>query len=263
MAFPTWCLAKLPVHGVWKTRAVGRALANSTWCIENGEHSFMVKQYADDYAFGRSPGEAIAADIELASLGLAPAIIFSDSTQGVVISEWISTPAVAEHFDPITRAAQLGTAQQKIHQYQPNLPTWSLWQRVLRYCDALSELNSGAGAQARSDCQSYKALFANWQMGPRVFCHHDLNAEHVFMSPSLQVIDWEYAGYGHPGFDVASTIVVNDLYDDEIVAFLEAYNDNNPYPVEREALRDWIRLIALINRIWFTLQEALAARGMR
>ncbi|EGN75385.1 phosphotransferase family protein [Idiomarina sp. A28L] len=261
MAFPTWCLAHLPVHGVWKTRSVGEDLANSTWCIESDEHCFLVKQYAHDSAFGRITGEAVATDIKLAELGIAPAIIFADSGRGVVITEWLSSEPLAAIFDPEARAQKLGLVQQQIHQLTPDIKPWSLWQRVMGYCDALEQLEPRLGAQSREDCESYKDLFAAWQMGPRVFCHHDLNAEHVYPEPEPRVIDWEYAGYGHPGFDVASTIVINDFYDDEIEVFLEAYNAEAQTPVAREELRDWIRLIALINRIWFALQNALANDG--
>ena len=80
-----------------------------------------------------------------------------------------------------------------------------------------------------------------------------------FFRPELKIIDWEYAGYGHPAFDVASTIVINDLYDDEIDTFIETYNQSAKHMIDREGLRDWIRLVALINRIWFQLQEALEA----
>ena len=257
MAFPTWCLAELPVHGVWKTRSIGRDLANSTWCIENGEHRYVVKQYAHDEAFGRAQGDAVAADIELANSGLAPAIMYSNSEQGVVITEWIAGEPVAAISDAITRAAQLGKAQAAIHQLTPQLPHWCLSQRVHAYCDALTQLDRKTGEQAREDCESYRDLFTAWNEGPRVFCHHDLNAEHVFFEPTIRIIDWEYAGYGHPGFDTASTVVVNDLYDDEIVEFLEAYNANASNMVSRDELRNWIRLIALVNRIWFALQNAL------
>ncbi|RUO18981.1 hypothetical protein CWE08_10505 [Aliidiomarina iranensis] len=258
MAFPTWCLAHLPVHGVWKTRSVGKDLANATWCIESDEHRFLVKQYAHDSAFGRATGEAVETDIKLAEMGIAPAIIFTDSERGVVITEWLTAEPLAAIFDPLARAEKLGLVQQKIHQLTPDIQPWSLWKRVIGYCNALAVLKPGQGAQAREDCESYKALFAAWQLGPRVFCHHDLNAEHVYNEPETKVIDWEYAGYGHPGFDVASTIVINDFYDDEIETFLHAYNTNSEVLVSREELRDWIRLIALINRIWFALQSALA-----
>ena len=62
MAFPTSCLAHLPVHGVWKTHPIGHDLANCTWRIENGEHQYIVKQYSHDAAFGRQTGDTIQLD---------------------------------------------------------------------------------------------------------------------------------------------------------------------------------------------------------
>ncbi|MCH8500894.1 MAG: phosphotransferase [Aliidiomarina sp.] len=259
MAFPTSCLAHLPVHGVWKTHAIGHDLANSTWRIENGEHQYIVKQYSHDTEFGRQSGEAIQLDQLLAEQGSAPQVIYADQDAGVVVQEFLNGDSVANIFDPIQRAEQLAEAQLHVHQLQVDARPWSLSERVQAYCNALEDLLPGRGRDARSDCESYADLFAAWEHGPKVFCHHDLNAEHVFFRPELKIIDWEYAGYGHPAFDVASTMVINDLYDDEIDAFLEVYNQTAEYMLDREELRDWVRLVALINRIWFQLQEALTA----
>lgn len=259
MAFPTSCLAHLPVHGVWKTHPIGHDLANSTWRIENGEHQYIVKQYAYDAAFGRQAGDTIQLDFLLAERGVAPQVVYADSTTGVVVQELLTGDPIATIFDPIQRAEQLAEAQLFVHQLAVNVTPWSLSERVQAYCNALEGLQPGRGRDARSDCESYAGLFAAWEHGPSVFCHHDLSAEHVFFRPELKIIDWEYAGYGHPAFDLASTIVINDLYDDEIDTFLEIYNQKAEHMIDREELRDWIRLVALINRIWFQLQEALTA----
>lgn len=259
MAFPTSCLAHLPVHGVWKTHPIGHDLANCTWRIENGEHQYIVKQYSHDAAFGRQTGDTIQLDALLAEQGIAPAVVYADEMTGVTVQEFLTGDVVASIFDPIQRAEQLAEAQLQVHQLDVDVRPWSLSERVQAYCNALEELKPGRGREARSDCESYANLFSAWEHGPRVFCHHDLSAEHVFFRPELKIIDWEYAGYGHPAFDVASTIVINDLYDDEIDTFIETYNQTAKHMIDREGLRDWIRLVALINRIWFQLQEALEA----
>lgn len=258
MQFPTGCLAHLPEHGTWKTTSVGRDLANATWCIDNGAQTYFVKRYGHDEMFGRAPGETVRLDRELATLSLAPQVVWSSVADGICVFEWMNAATIADEFDPHRRAQLLGQTLATIHQAEPSGPRWSLRARVQHYCDALIKLHPRRGREAQSDCDSYADLFRRWDEEPHVFCHHDLNAEHVFLGNEPRVIDWEYAGYGHPGFDLASTIVVNDLYDDEISELLASYQEHSGRTIDRESVRDWLRLVALVNRIWFHLQEAIA-----
>ncbi|TRW48473.1 phosphotransferase [Aliidiomarina halalkaliphila] len=258
MQFPTGCLAQLPEHGTWKAVSVGRDLANATWRIDNGQVQYLVKQYAHDAAFGRATGDTVQLDRTLADRGIAPEVIWSDVEKGICIFRWLDAATIADEFDPIKRADLLGRTLAKIHQQSLPKTRWTLRERVEQYCQTLEYYNPKAAAQAREDCQSYGDLFQRWENGPHVFCHHDLNAEHVFLLEQPQVIDWEYAGYGHPGFDLASTLVINDLYDDEIDTLLESYQQFSDNRIERDELRDWVRLVALVNRIWFSVQDAIA-----
>jgi len=50
----------------------------------------------------------------------------------------------------------------------------------------------------------FKHTLANWQIipWPRALTHHDLNADNIIESKGrLFILDWEYAGLGHPMFD--------------------------------------------------------------
>ncbi|WP_194756760.1 phosphotransferase [Aliidiomarina indica] len=258
MQFPTGCLAHLPEHGTWKAVSVGRDLANATWRISNGQLQYLVKQYAHDAAFGRVTGDTVMLDRALAASGIAPDVIWSDTEQGVCVFRWIDATTIADEFDPIKRADLLGRTLARIHLETPSGARWSLRERVEEYCKTLEKYHPKAAQQARDDCASYDDLFQRWEQGPHVFCHHDLNAEHVFLLEQPQVIDWEYAGYGHPAFDLASTLVINDLYDDEIDTLLDSYSQFSEHRIERDELRDWVRLVALVNRIWFSVQDAIA-----
>lgn len=261
MQFPAECLAHLPEHGVWNIAPIGRNLTNATWRIHNDRQTYCVKQYLQRGFFHPQLEHAYQLDSQLASLGIAPQLVWSNLASGVCVFEWIAGPTLADEHDGCKRAQELGRTLARIHQIQPNLAAWSLRSRVEHYCAMLATLNPRAGARAHSDCASYSDLFTRWEQEPQVFCHHDLQAEHIFATDPIHVIDWEYAGYGHPEFDIASAIIINDLYEDEINELLASYHEQNGSIVHRDDLRDWLRLVALINRIWFELQEAARRRG--
>lgn len=262
--FPEGCLAKLPYEGPWEKQEAGAGRANQAWLINNGQQKLVVKRFLHQQSFagGLSQGSLLTLEQQLAQAGIGAPVVYTDTEQGLLVSKWLGEQRFLEEASRLQQARLAGKTLARIHHQQPDIPPWSLKDRTLQYCDALAELKPELAAALKADCADYAALFERWEQGPSCFCHNDLNLEHIFVSEQTRVIDWEYAGFGHPGFDLASTVICNDFMDEQVDELVYYYNDSQPpVPQDRDELIDWMRLVALVNHAWFSLQQALQEKA--
>ena len=73
---------------------------------------------------------------------------------------------------------------------------------------------------------------------------------HILMTAPIKVIDWEYAGIGHPLFDIANTIVMNKLDDAMAERLLTDYARLTRYDVEFADITEWLDLVDWLNNLW-------------
>lgn len=255
--FPTHCLQQLVADGPWKIEPIGSNLANRTWVLANGRQRYLAKQFRYEEAFARDMEQVLALETYVADQSIGPEVVLSVKEERVVIYEFLDRSVFDVILKEDLQVKVLGRALAGIQNLKPKLPRWSLRERLYLYCDALEETSESLAQQLKLDLAASESLLAKWEQGPHVFCHLDLSLDHLFLNPHLRIIDWEYAGYSHPAFDVAMTVVMNDLFENEIDTFLDEYNQYAPFRVVREELPDWIRLVALVNRIWFKVQQSL------
>jgi|GEM_PF-1321274 len=258
--FPYWCLSQIPVQDEWQIKRVGLHRANRTWKLEGRQQTLIVKQYRFDSIFGRSFRQLAELDKTIAETGLGAEVIWTSPGEGVVVSKYLEPPTLDINANREFAIQTLGEVSAQIHRIKPSQKRWDLRERVERYCRSLAQADPRKAEQFLRDCNDYQTLFDSWSQNSDTFCHNDLIAEHIFTGPPPRVIDWEYAGYGHPGFDLASTVIINDLDETEMVQLLEAYQQAGGADITPDNLRDWMRLVALVNHIWFTLQESLRTR---
>jgi thiamine kinase-like enzyme len=93
---------------------------------------------------------------------------------------------------------------------------------------------------------------------PLCFSHNDPTPGNFIASPGgdLRLIDWEYAGLCHPGFDLAGLAVGADLAADQVRHLLTAYRGRPPTPIENDHQQAWEAFCRTLSRLW---QAALAA----
>lgn len=86
-------------------------------------------------------------------------------------------------------------------------------------------------------------------------CHNDINGDNVLLTDStLDIIDWEFAGYNDPGYDFGRVIAGLDyeVDDPRILEILEAYFDRKPTELEH---LHWMAYTAIHN--WYYVGWAL------
>ena len=133
-------------------------------------------------------------------LGIGPKVIENDPVSGHLITEFIDQPTWqrSDFQDPLLRL-KLAASLQQIHQLEyRHLPS-RLDQRLKRYLKAIKNVSQETSQQLLADIQHLDTL-GFWQACNRLY-HSDLNPQNLIGHQQLIIIDWEYAGQGHPFLD--------------------------------------------------------------
>ena len=72
----------------------------------------------------------------------------------------------------------------------------------------------------------------------------------------IYLTDWEYAGYGDPGFDIGTYICGGDHSDAEVDRVLFVYFGHEPNPVEKRHFYAWIAITGFFYMHWTMFKEA-------
>ena len=87
--------------------------------------------------------------------------------------------------------------------------------------------------------------------------HGDCRDENFLINDSeIYLIDWEYAGYGDPGFDIGSYICGGDHSAEEVDRVLFVYFGHEPNPVEKRHFYAWIAITGFFYMHWTMFKES-------
>jgi thiamine kinase-like enzyme len=92
-------------------------------------------------------------------------------------------------------------------------------------------------------------------------CHNDLLPGNLIRARDdgrILLVDWEYAGMGHPLFDLGNLAVNNDLDDDAEGRLLGAYYDAPPGDRERASLKLMRLLSDAREGAWGVVQAGIS-----
>jgi thiamine kinase-like enzyme len=85
----------------------------------------------------------------------------------------------------------------------------------------------------------------------------DCRDENFLINDSeIYLIDWEYAGYGDPGFDIGSYICGGDHSDWEVDRILFVYFGHEPNQVEKRHFYAWIAITGFFYMHWTMFKES-------
>ncbi len=92
-------------------------------------------------------------------------------------------------------------------------------------------------------------------------CHNDLLAGNIILardSGRVMLVDWEYAGMGHPWFDLGNLSVNNDFLETTDNRLLRAYLGAAPSPAELAALKLMRVLSDVREGAWGVMQQQVS-----
>lgn len=150
-----------------------------------------------------------------AAIGLAPAIVFADSCEGLLIMDFIETSGTLD-------LKLLAVGMRKIHEGPPFAET------IMSVFDVIDYFMGRIGGALPTLTEAFAlAKQLQSELTPLMIkkpCHQDLNPNNILFSEGrVYIIDWELAGQGDPFFDLATPIVLYSLNEQAEKTFLDGY----------------------------------------
>ena len=188
----------------------------------------------------------------VAARSLGPACLAADPARGLLLTQWL--PGVACTPADLRLPALLAEAAallQRVHATPTAAPLVDLYAAVGRYARAAGPAAEPLAAATRAQL----AICLEADPEPLCLCHGDPTPPNL-IRPGLRLIDWEYAGLNHPGFDRAGFSVGAGLTAVEGDSWLAAALSHPPDPDERRRHAAWEGFCRLLAELWAAGLEA-------
>ncbi|GAC1667743.1 MAG: hypothetical protein NVS9B2_09700 [Steroidobacteraceae bacterium] len=195
--------------------------------------------------------------------GLAPGVVYSDPTRGLLISRWVEgsswNPADVRKSSNIARIAELARRIHALPMPDPaRLMGPAQWIEHYSAAPPGSIRADPACAALRSAASLRLAELAALPAVAPVVCHSDLHVLNLIdHGPSLVLLDWEYAHGADPLWDLAGWSANNDFGFEMRRDLLARYACRQPTPEEilRLHLLSW--LYDYVCLLWCDLYSEL------
>ncbi|MDV6316756.1 phosphotransferase [Idiomarina sp. HP20-50] len=234
----------------FKVQPLSSGQSNQTLRLISDSGDYVLKCWRNERLFAVDRRLEVAIQQHLAQDSLAPHLVDYHIEQGWLLQPYLQAPSLQQaRLSALAKAGVLAETLAKIHSVRVDVPHWSMANRVEHYLQQLRLFNGSLAADMRRQLRPMKALLEDWLKNP-VLCHNDLSMNHVLMADSIKVIDWEYAGIGHPLFDIASTIKINQLSHDMTARLISDYEKITRYQIDRQHLAQWCEFVDWLNEIW-------------
>jgi thiamine kinase-like enzyme len=201
---------------------------NTNFLVHDAGGSFFVRIGEDNPIHGIMRFNELAAARAAEAAGISPAIVHTE--HGVIVSRFIEgetlTPAHVRNPDMLERIVSLiRSCHYEIPRYLrgPVLMFWPF--HVIRgYIAAIMSADTQRASQLAELLDRAAQLEDAVAMIEIVFGHNDLLAANfIDDGDRLWLVDWDYAGFNSPLFDLAGLATNNELSSDRESVLLELY----------------------------------------
>ena len=197
-----------------------------------------------------------------AAAHLGPAICHADPATGILVTLWVRgrgwTAASAKSPAQTSRIALLVRRIQALEVPPPRLAMRPEgWIRHYREVPRRGEAPAWAGqGDWPGKAERHLGALAALPVPAEVLCHSDLHRHNLIDGAAgLTVLDWEYAHYSDPYWDLAGWLSANDLPVPDHRLLLEAYLGRAPHA---EELRRLLALSWLYDYVCLLWSQATA-----
>jgi thiamine kinase-like enzyme len=255
-------LDRIHALGLWRGPIAAEPLpggiTNFNYLVRDAVRSYVVRLCEERPLLGIDRRNEVLCQRAAHALGLAPEVVHHEP--GILVSLHVAgrTLAPADVRDPafIPRLAAL---LHRLHDGWDRLTGeilyFSPFQAARTYAATARRL--GASLPADLDDLLDDARRLARQVGPFVptLCHNDLLAGNILDDGGrIRLVDWEYAGIGHPLFDLAG-VAANCVFPESAeVALLEAYRGSIDEP-ELCELRILRTMSSIREALWAAIQS--------
>lgn len=238
----------------WQLEPLRTGEVNQGWKVTTATRCYFLKQQGNAAHNSINRVAEVRLQQALSVSQLSPTVVAHSHDYSWVLMHWVEEPTL-ESLASDEQLRVLATTLTRIHQQTPELPSWSLETRLHNYLTAVQHYQPQVARHFQQQLLPYQSLIDAWDKGPRTFCHNDLSVQHILLTEPIQVVDWEYAGYGHPWFDVASAAAINKLQPHQQSELCVHYTKASGVALKPEQLTPWRDLLTVINDLWFCAQR--------
>ncbi|MBR7889428.1 phosphotransferase [Marinomonas sp. A79] len=228
------CLAKmsaiLPLECTIETTLLDDGFLNNVYLLSwNGAPQWVLRiPYEKSELFHIHRAEELRVLNCAAEQGIAPVVVWQESETGCVVSQFVMQPSldwsVCHGDSDIIRLAQ---ALVRFHALPAGQHSYSVFDVIKGYLQRIEE----GIVENESLKKEYDYLVSMFQqmtlperLLPSVLCHNDVNPKNVLMdNEHLWLIDYEYAGFGDPLFDLALVAQSHNLDPRQTRLLLSSY----------------------------------------
>lgn len=202
-------------------------ITNHNYLVKDGPTTYVARVCVDRTILGIDRRNEVICQKAAAELGVAPRVVHH--ANGVMISDHLRARTMSA--DEIAQAAflpRIASVLRRLHDGWVNLSGemlyFSPFQTVRTYAKTAREL--GARLPRELDAMVADCNQLSRQISPfiPVLCHNDLLAANILANDDrVWLVDWEYAGIGHPLFDLAGISGNCGFSTESELMLLEAY----------------------------------------
>lgn len=249
--------------GSLRISPVKGGMTNANFCVSDTRGKYFVRLGEDIPAHGVLRFNEFAASQAAAECGLSPPILHS--APGVLILQWIEGKSLEAN--DLKDGGMIGRTVALLkacHDEMPKYlrgPVLSFWvfQIIRSYIAQLRE----TGSYQADDLARFSMIADELEpvIGDihLVFGHNDLLPANLIDDGNrLWLIDWDYAGFGSPLFDLAN-LATNSSFDEAEENFLlESYFGKKPDRMLKQKFLAMAAASALRETLWSMVSEKLA-----
>ena len=185
---------------------------------------------------------------DICHLDLAPKVLYSDITAGILIWEYIpeaQSPFAHKKFNSDT-LYQLGSCLYSLHSHPIPQNSVDIFSNSMALYQSLLD-GSSEKILFNKASDLYKELLCDGVNN--VLSHNDLHQGNLLWNQKYYFLDWEYAGVNHPCFDIASIVKSLQLNQSQIKEMSLGYKFDNKL-FHRDKLHQWIEFVDYLDEIW-------------
>ncbi len=241
-------------------KPLGGGTTNSNFTVEYQGSTFMVRVGDDLPLHGILRSQEAAACRAANACGLAPEIIHHEPGALVMAFIQAKTLSKADVAQPEMRL-RIVSLLQRCHRDMPrrllgaSLMFW-VFQVNRRYLATITQGSSRLVARLAEFSKLNDKL--ETKLGPiqPTFCHNDLLPANILDDgEKLWLLDWEYAGWNTPLFDIANLASNADLDSEQTTDLLKSYLGRTPSGHEQSATQVLVCASLLRELLWSLVQE--------
>ncbi len=236
---------------------ISGGLINQSYRLKCDEDAFFIKTFAPNHFFPTDRQALFFQQQRLADLGRAPFPVYLSNAHDFQVEAWIEHTSLQEQNLSIeAKVTTLAETLWEIHQLPTVATSIDLPKDWLTYV-SIAQLNDDI--ELNNEIETCRQIWVDTHKTEQVLCHNDLAMEHVAMTESGVIFDWEYAALGNRYFDLVSCAIINQLTSSQTELLLSAYARCSDIEVRevRQGFRQQQPIVELTHTLWYAAVKSL------